>query len=802
MKPATARVPSGWWLVAAVLLVTLPGITIAWGEGVYVGNGTDLYSYQLPMRRLVRALALDGQIPTWNPYVLGGVPLHGALQLGLLYPPNWLLLLAAPEQGLGWLFALHLFWLGLGGAALANVHAGRPVQRPRAGAIATATLLMGSGITWGHIWPGHLSFVEAWAWTPWLLAGCLHATRRWRPRPALLAALALALQLLAGHPQVTYLSLAAAIAVLVAHALDPVGSADDTDAPAGPGSSAATVWLRGPLVLAGVVSLGAALAAAQLLPTAALSPLLNRSLAPGDELALAFSAPPSSLLTVVAPSAFGGLNARLASFSYHETLAHLGAAGLVLALISALRRRRRNLVLSLFAMTAVILSLGSHGRLLEALLPVVPGLGSFRVPGRWLLPAILIAAMLAGETTGRWLSASARARTVEDRQPAEPPSSVRGAVLLGLTLAAAAAALTCVAESGWWWGLLDPRRAARFELAEFAAQTRLALWLGAAAGALAAAGLFRPAWRRAIGVALVALLAVESLTFGFAHAGKQARRPAAALDWSPQMAAAVARRVGPGRLATAARLRQANWGGGHGIRVAGGYETAVPAWTNRFANRLAGRRESRYAVNLQVTRPSAWLDRLATSHFVHHRRDQHAARAFAAWPVAGRLSGDLIMRRNPAPMPRLAFAERAIVVADQAAAQARLGGLQRDTITLDRALASNPGAASIKVLLDRPTEIVAEVDCAADKILVLRDALLPGWFATVDDVPVTMGLADGLFRAVAVPAGRHRVAWRYRAPELVAGTVVSLLALLLWAVGWMWSGRRGRGAAAQTRRPD
>jgi len=62
---------------------------------------------------------------------------------------------------------------------------------------------------------------------------------------------------------------------------------------------------------------------------------------------------------------------------------------------------------------------------------------------------------------------------------------------------------------------------------------------------------------------------------------------------------------------------------------------------------------------------------------------------------------------------------------------------------------------------------------------VLADAYAPGWRATLDDRPVPILRADGLFRAVALPAGEHTVVMEYRPAEVVAGLVLGFVGVLL-----------------------
>jgi hypothetical protein len=83
--------------------------------------------------------------------------------------------------------------------------------------------------------------------------------------------------------------------------------------------------------------------------------------------------------------------------------------------------------------------------------------------------------------------------------------------------------------------------------------------------------------------------------------------------------------------------------------------------------------------------------------------------------------------------------------------------------------------------------------------LVLLDRDAPGWSCTVDDVPAPILRANYLFRAVRVPAGPHRLAFRYRAPRLLAGALVSLLGLVV-AAAFAAGCLRARGGTGPYRR--
>jgi hypothetical protein len=86
-----------------------------------------------------------------------------------------------------------------------------------------------------------------------------------------------------------------------------------------------------------------------------------------------------------------------------------------------------------------------------------------------------------------------------------------------------------------------------------------------------------------------------------------------------------------------------------------------------------------------------------------------------------------------------------------------------------------------RVAVYEPSRIVVETDAPTPALLVVSELFYPGWEATVDGARERIRLTDYLLRGVAVPAGRHRVEMRYRAPAARAGAFVSAFTLLLIA---------------------
>lgn len=110
-------------------------------------------------------------------------------------------------------------------------------------------------------------------------------------------------------------------------------------------------------------------------------------------------------------------------------------------------------------------------------------------------------------------------------------------------------------------------------------------------------------------------------------------------------------------------------------------------------------------------------------------------------------------------------------------------------VVLDREPEFRPAPAASPLFLarlaeDAPETVAVEVTTGSPGLLVLSDLHYPGWTALADGRPVDLLVADGVFRAVSLPAGSHRIVFRYRPAVFYAGaalTAAGVLALLLLA---------------------
>jgi hypothetical protein len=162
-----------------------------------------------------------------------------------------------------------------------------------------------------------------------------------------------------------------------------------------------------------------------------------------------------------------------------------------------------------------------------------------------------------------------------------------------------------------------------------------------------------------------------------------------------------------------------------------------------------------------------------------------------------------VIYRNERALPRLFLVGRQQVIGDaeaqlRAVTHPRFDG-RRVAVTERRlpGLAEGPGPAaggSARFEEYEPDRVVAQARAERRSLLVLSDVHYPGWKASVDGRDVPIERVDYMLRGVMVPAGTHRVEFRYEPASWRAGWIIALAGLMAVA-GALVVGLRARRRA-------
>jgi hypothetical protein len=108
-----------------------------------------------------------------------------------------------------------------------------------------------------------------------------------------------------------------------------------------------------------------------------------------------------------------------------------------------------------------------------------------------------------------------------------------------------------------------------------------------------------------------------------------------------------------------------------------------------------------------------------------------------------------------------------------------------------------PPGGRVRITRYDLNEVDMEAECPGPALLRFGDLYFPDWTARVDGRLTPILRADFCFRAISLPAGRHRVEWKYEPRALTEGLWISILALLgvgaLFGVSARRSGRQPAG---------
>jgi hypothetical protein len=385
-------------LLALLILATFPQVLL--GLETFVIRDYGFFSY--PLAHFQQECFRHGELPFWNPYNNCGVPFLAQWNTMPLYPPSLIYLLLPLPWSLSFFCLLHLWFAGFGMFFLAR----RWTDSNFAAAFAGVAFAF-NGLTLNLLmWPSHIATLS---WMPWVV---LAAELAWREggRKIILAAFAGALQMLAGGPEIIFLTWIFLLVLWIQQFVK------------GESPRCSMFW-RFPLV----VTLVIALAAVQLLPFLDLAAHSQRSTGYADT---RWSLPGWGWANFLVPMVFGRIGTEGVFFQngqYWTSSCYLGIGTLWLALLAVwIIREKRVWLLGAVAMASLIFAFGENTFIYPALRKIIPQLSLMTYPVKYVTLMTVLAPLLAAYALAHQ----------QNLRSAEKPAFNRRLILVGAVLLA------------------------------------------------------------------------------------------------------------------------------------------------------------------------------------------------------------------------------------------------------------------------------------------------------------------------------------------------------------------------------
>ena len=789
------RFGASWWsrlpeaAQHAICLGTLLTIGIIFYAPILFGGqliGGDMVKWRMMAASMMDYHDATGQEPLWSPNTFGGMPGYMVTRFawipGVDSIPNWL------RNGLG-LWPISHFAFLLGGAYVLGWWLTREKW-------AGMVLAVGFGFTTYIpiiLSAGHNSKYIALAYTPWLVLAFASVLRKPKLLGALLFAVALAVHLRSGHPQITYYAL---WTIAIWWIADGVGSWREglIDRWA-----RATGWLTGGGLVAALMVAYPYLLQRDYKSFTIRGAFTDASggLDQAYAYAMNWSHTLGELLTLIVPNAYGGGSSdgmywgeKIFTSGPH----YVGGVVILLAVVALLLSRRRVAVwaLSVSAGLMLLFALGSNLDLLNRpLYDLFPLFDAFRVPETWLVQvafclAVLAALGLAAAVPLRRLDAAVEARSEADEARRSQVVTIAVATTLGFVVVFALAgpsllsfekvgevesAITQIAQENQV-SPTDPRvrQAAEEGIASFAEDRRdlfsadawrtvLFVFLAGGVLILGRRGTI-PAWAVQMSLALLIVVDLAGVGKRYIDADKLPLYDQeltelpnfAAYDFDEFVVRQVEAEGGPGHFRTFSMIEgdpTTNARPGYHYESVGGYHGAKLRIFQDWLDHL-------------LTDPSGGISpnglRLLGVRYVV------AGQPIPGYEVAyqGDQTGVLVLRDPNAP-PRAYFVGEVETLPNEEAVWARVHeptfdpgrtalveqGVEAMTTPID-----STSVPSVEITRFTPDEIVYSVETDAPRLLVASEVYYPaGWKAFVDGAETPILRVDHLLRGIQVPAG-------------------------------------------------
>jgi hypothetical protein len=741
-----------------------------------VPDGGDQNYLHYPWKTFFLNSLREGVFPFWNPYPFCGTPFFADIQTCTLYPPDWIYFFVPLPWGFGLSYFLHSFAAGLFFYSLS----GRFLQVPRA-RVLSALVYSGAGALVSRLYLGNAVVIASYAWAPLFFLCAMRAFDAPSGKRIGLLAIVSAFFILAGHPQIPFLTVQLLFAYLVyvswvalAKRRQPGCRATNEIRPSP--VRIGTGWLA--VAAGGLLGLGMTIVqVGPFLELAGYS--ASRAGGASYEFAAEGSMPVPHLLTLFLPFFFGDPTTQTywgSLIPFPEICGYVGSIPLLLILAARLMRGRDCSFWLVVAVVGVLLALGEFTIVHRVFYAIVPGWDLFRQPGRSLFLFAFAGCVLAG------IGFEALDRGVDKAKPnAYPTLGFAVGPIILLLVGGFAYLATHKSEILDRFAEIENQKSAvqstirqgpyvpenfthRYEWMERSVLEPI-IYLSGLAGALVG-WRRRPEKRAQIGWILIGLVGLDLYRFGHRFLAtmpedewRELRHPRSELAAQLSEDADLGRLLQPDT-ALDYRFRERhpelypNGPMAQGIRTVRGYSATILAPYSRFINTIQGRDPEELPGGLLILDNIDDADLLGLQILGIRRMIDYRPHPDPFVSIEKGRDG-LYVHELEGFLPRCF---RAIPSDNR-------WGLAPVERSRDRTsiVASNPNRIVVRTSGKEPAE------------LVFSDCRYPGWRASLDgkDVPITEAFMA--FQRVSVPEGESTVAWEFRPTRFGAYALLSAL---------------------------
>lgn len=327
----------------------------------------DNLAINIPSKVFLTEELRSGRFPIRNPYILSGSPFLADINLGLLYPLNALYFLFSPFSALTIGIYIDYIVAFLGMYILV-----RSLKTTKTGSFLSAVIFTFSGTL--VTYTNNIPMLQVASLLPWIMWGWIIFFRYPTKYFFLILTLLLSLQIIAGHPQLTYYTWLLGLSFVFI--VVPI-----------------SVKKRGFLLLS-VAGMAILISSIQLIPFIDLA-LHSTRIGRGFEYAGFDSLHPFNLLRFIIPNLVGNLSKGTDWIQGGSVYGYVGTLPLILLVFIPLKNKFAKFFLGV-AVVSLTLAFGKYIPIFYLAYKLIPGIGSFRSPQHFLLLYTLAVAILSG----------------------------------------------------------------------------------------------------------------------------------------------------------------------------------------------------------------------------------------------------------------------------------------------------------------------------------------------------------------------------------------------------------------------